>query len=86
MPPPAILLLSRRNHFTQYCAAHLDAAYQRLYIAAQRLSTSRETTPEFHQNSLDARNSGAGSLIQADRIVRAVIELGGARRLAEGLL
>jgi hypothetical protein len=33
------------------------------------------------QNPLDARNSGAGSLIQADRIVGAVIQLGRARRL-----
>jgi hypothetical protein len=31
------------------------------------------------ENTLDARNSGAGSLIQADRIVGAIIELGRAQ-------
>ena len=33
------------------------------------------------QNAFDARNSGAGSLIQADRVIGAIVELGRARRL-----
>ena len=33
------------------------------------------------EDALDARNSGAGSLIRADHIIAAVIELGRARRL-----
>jgi hypothetical protein len=33
------------------------------------------------QNPLDARNSGAGSLIQADRAIGAIAELGRARRI-----
>jgi hypothetical protein len=62
--PPALSLLSCPDDSTLYSAAQLDAAYERLYVAAQWLSIECETTLESHLDALDARKSGAGSLIQ----------------------
>jgi hypothetical protein len=59
IPPPALSLLSCPDDSTLYCAAQLDAAYERLYVAAQWLSIECETTLETHLDALNARKGGA---------------------------
>jgi hypothetical protein len=47
---------------------------------SKALTTRAHTNPSTLEDALDARNSGAGSLIQANRIVCTVIQLGRVRQ------
>ena len=64
-----------------FARRQLKAGLHRSTLGRFRVCSPRKIDNPLDQNPLDARNSGAGSLIQADGIIGAIVQLGRARRL-----